>query len=511
MDARTSYNVIGTTSAEVYMLPNVARSSSDILPSGEDEGVSCILMPISRIENSIESLERERREQSSMNLRYENVTEGYELEYVLLSSNAPKEASTRYPVESCTPDINKKNSLKGDVKSTKPEISKLMHTSSHISHELRLAEIDRYCAENVDLSKLSASNTKGIFKDERGKYYLEVSEKYVSAEKITDNVFYISHPDRRFLIIMNSDGLFTFSKNHMKNVPLRLFNFRDSSTLGFHGSYLDVVNKTRSDIFSHTLEKTSLIIDDIAKTVMKMSVSDIIKDIKENFGVTVVKNDATKLKKHILNFPKKIDEFLKDKDKFFFISTYDELDFVVGGYNNINELIVITDGFFSTCTVFPIIILLHELSHATGALDIFYLHKCTKNEHQRKSFFRLPSLTSSEKNKFKKHVAEFRKQLINKIFYPDKVSFQPGHEYRPDITDEIQRKDVLNRDDFHKLIANNADTIMLYSLHLFDKYSKNKQVLSTTKRTIKHLLNSEENQKTFISTILNMPVKNISS
>lgn len=66
-------------------------------------------------------------------------------------------------------------------------------------------------------------------------------------------------------------------------------------------------------------------------------------------------------------------------------------------------------------------------------------------------------------------MAEFRSQLINKISYPDKASFQPGHEYRPDITNEMQKKDVLNRDNFHKFFANNAETIMLCSLHLFYK------------------------------------------
>lgn len=57
----------------------------------------------------------------------------------------------------------------------------------------------------------------------------------------------------------------------MKNAPLTLFDFRNSLTLGFHGYYLDKVNKKRSDIFNCVFEKISLIVDDISKRLMKMS------------------------------------------------------------------------------------------------------------------------------------------------------------------------------------------------------------------------------------------------
>lgn len=76
METRTSYRVVGTTSAEVHMLPDAVGSNSDILLSKEVEGASHIMMPISRIENSFECLERGEHEQSSMNLRHVGVTEG---------------------------------------------------------------------------------------------------------------------------------------------------------------------------------------------------------------------------------------------------------------------------------------------------------------------------------------------------------------------------------------------------------------------------------------------------
>lgn len=92
-----------------------------------------------------------------------------------------------------------------DLTLTTPEVLKSMNISTHISPELRSEKIDKYCVENIDLSKLSASNTKAIFKDEHGKYYLEVSGQHVTTEKITDN-FYISHSDKWFLIVLNSNG-----------------------------------------------------------------------------------------------------------------------------------------------------------------------------------------------------------------------------------------------------------------------------------------------------------------